>query len=181
VGWAYEEVSRWCWGGGKDCAGELETGVQRVPDQVARGGARTIGWNTCGQAITNLGLKVSPRQSTTPADSVRWLRQLLGLELQRVALSARGGLPPPTVLDTQERRRAYFKGQVFGNDGAQHCKIQPARWFCRHCYLGPKVVTTVQAARCSVIPVSITVFLKSHGPDFLKPSPLLNASFDLSL
>ena len=60
---------------------------------------------------------MSPRQSTTPADSVRWLRQLLELELQRVALSARGGLPPPTVLDTPERRRAYFMGQVFGNDG----------------------------------------------------------------
>ena len=43
--------------------------------------------------------------------------RLLELELQRVALSARGGLPPPTVLDTPERRRAYFMGQVFGNDG----------------------------------------------------------------
>jgi hypothetical protein len=43
--------------------------------------------------------------------------RLLELELQRVALSARAGLPPPTVLDTPERRRAYFMGQVFGNDG----------------------------------------------------------------
>ena len=43
--------------------------------------------------------------------------RLLALELQRVALSARGELPPLFILDTPERRRAYVMGQVFGNGG----------------------------------------------------------------
>lgn len=43
--------------------------------------------------------------------------QLLQLDLQRDALYARGELPPLIILDTQERRRSYLMGQVFGNEG----------------------------------------------------------------
>ena len=43
--------------------------------------------------------------------------RLRELEVQRVLLSARGELPPTTILGTSERRRTYFMGQVFGNDG----------------------------------------------------------------
>lgn len=43
--------------------------------------------------------------------------KLLELKRQRDALLKRGELPPPIVLDTPERRRAYYMGMVFGNDG----------------------------------------------------------------
>jgi hypothetical protein len=42
--------------------------------------------------------------------------QLLELEMQRIALYERGELPPSTILDTSERRRAYYMGLVFGNE-----------------------------------------------------------------
>lgn len=44
-------------------------------------------------------------------------KKLLELKRQRDALSVAGELPLPIVLDTPERRRAYFMGIVFGNDG----------------------------------------------------------------
>ena len=43
--------------------------------------------------------------------------KLLELKRQRDALSAAGELPLPIVIDTPEKRRAYYMGHVFGNDG----------------------------------------------------------------
>jgi hypothetical protein len=43
--------------------------------------------------------------------------KLLELELQRDALFKRGELPPPIVLDSPEKRRAYYMGLIFSCDG----------------------------------------------------------------
>ena len=43
--------------------------------------------------------------------------KLLELILQRDIRSAAGELPLPIVIDTPEKRRAYYMGMVFGNDG----------------------------------------------------------------
>jgi hypothetical protein len=44
-------------------------------------------------------------------------KKLLELELQRDALFKRGELPLPIVLDSPEKRRAYYMGLIFSCDG----------------------------------------------------------------
>ena len=45
------------------------------------------------------------------------LPRLQTLERMRALLESRGERPPPTAIDTPERRRAYFMGLVLGNNG----------------------------------------------------------------